>query len=123
MKKIIITLTLFVSTVLLSACTNSTPTMEVKTYENIKTENKGAYEVKNVVYTGTSLEIATLEKVLKEIKNNCSKDCKINLYKDRKAYDIDINYESRTDEERAYLADNLIAYWGIDEQIEYYPNK
>ena len=94
------------------------------------TNNKGAYIVKNELYTGTSLEFTELEKVMKQIRSECKKPCKINLYSDRKAYELDImpgedNFSGFTEEQKSYLRTHVLAFWGIDDgdSIEYYPSK
>jgi len=101
-----------------------------KAYEEIITDNKGAYIVKNELYTGTSLEFTELEKVMKQIRSECKKPCKINLYSDRKAYELDImpgedNFSGFTEEQKSYLRTHVLAFWGIDDgdSIEYYPSK
>lgn len=101
-----------------------------KAYEEIITDNKGTYIVKNELYTGTSLEFIALEKVMKQIRSECKKPCKINLYSDRKAYELDImpgedNFSGFTEEQKSYLRTHVLAFWGIDEgdSIEYYPSK
>ena len=108
-----------------------TKTKDVKKpYEEIITKNQGAYIVKNMVYTETNLDLSKIETVMKEIRSGCSKPCKINLYSDRKAYELDImagekNFSGFTDEQRNYLSTHILAFWGIDEgdNIEYYPSK
>ena len=101
-----------------------------KNYEEIITKNRGEYIVKNMIYTGTSLEFIELEKIMKQIRSECQKPCKINLYSDRKAYEIDImagesNFDGYTEEQRNYLQGHALAFWGIDQgdSIEYYPSK
>lgn len=101
-----------------------------KLYEEITTSNKGVYIVKNVVYKGVSLDFVVLGKVIKQIRSECSKPCKINLYSNRQAYDLDImagetNFKGYSDEQRNYLATHILAFWGIEkgDNIEFYPNK
>lgn len=101
-----------------------------KPYEEIITKNQGSYIVKNMIYTNASLDLTKIEKVMKEIRSECKKPCKINLYSDRAAYDLDImagesNFDGFTDQQRNYLATHILAFWGIDEgdSIEYYPSK
>lgn len=115
--------------VILSKSTTQTKEAN-KNYQEIITENKGAYIVKNEIYIGTSLEFTILEKVMKQIRSECKKPCKINLYSDRKAYELDImpgedNFSGFTEEQKGYLRTHVLAFWGIDQgdSIEYYPSK
>lgn len=101
-----------------------------KPYTEITTKNRGVYLVKNMMYTGASLDLANLEKVMKDIRSECPKSCKINLYSDRQAYELDImagesNFNGYSDQQKNYLSTHVLAFWGIDngDSIEYYPSK
>ncbi len=103
---------------------------DVKKYEEIITENRGQYVVKNMIYKGTSLGLLELEKVMKDIRSTCQKPCKINLYSDREAYELDImagesSFDGYTEAQKNFLSTHLLAFWGIDngDVIEYYPAK
>lgn len=112
---------------------NTVPVKKIeseKDFEEIKTENQGIYLVKNMIYTGTNLELSSIEKVMKDIRATCPKPCKINLYSDREAYEIDIlagedNFDGFTEKQRSYLSSHLLGFWGVDDGdvIEFYPNK
>lgn len=104
--------------------------IKTNSYENITTPNNGTYIVRNVVYTGNDLELTTIGKTMNQIRSECNKPCKINLYADRKAYEIDTlwetdNFEVFTAEQSSYMKNHLIAFWGIDDgdAIEFYPLK
>lgn len=109
----------------------SKKTVEVKkTYEEIVTKNRGSYIVKNMIYTDTSLDFTNIEKTMKNIRSTCKKPCKINLYSNREAYDLDImagesSFNGYTNEQKNYLSTHILAFWGIDngDNIEYYPAK
>lgn len=97
-------------------------------YEVIKTENMGPYLVQNVKYTGTSMEIKDFEKTMKQVRKTCDKPCKINLYADLKAYNLDMqsaqnSFPGHTPEEKSYMKKHILAFWGIEkgDVIEYYP--
>jgi len=99
-------------------------------YKEIVTKNQGSYIVKNMIYMDSSLDLTQIEKAMKSIRAECKKPCKINLYSNREAYDLDImagesSFDGFTDQQRNYLATHLLAFWGIDEGdvIEYYPSK
>jgi len=110
--------------------THSTNGITQKPYSEITTKNQGSYIVKNMVYSGVSIEFPIIEKIMKEIRAECQKPCKINLYSNREAYDLDImagesNFDGYTDQQKNYLSTHLLAFWGIDDgdNIEYYPSK
>lgn len=118
-----------ISIILIMFQTNKT-SRQTKLFEEIVTSNKGDYIVKNVVYKGANLDFVELEKIMKQIRSECKKTCKINLYSDRQAYELDImagesNFNGYSQEQKNYLATHILAFWGIadGDSIEYYPNK
>lgn len=131
MKKILILITVLLVIGIIGAMVFfNKPQVTAKTYQDIKTENKGAYIVRNVKYTGTAMDVADLEKVMQQIRGECQKPCKINLYADTEAYNLDIqagesNFDGYTDAQKNYMKKHILAFWGIGEGdiIEYYPTE
>lgn len=111
------------------------PSVEAKPqYEKVNYENNPTVENFWYLYSGADKTKETIEKIAKEIKEKeCKKPCNISIYDDKKAVDLDLEYQKTRDMAEAtnwkeknyvFVADHLLGFqeFGTD-TFAYYPYK
>ncbi len=111
------------------------PTIETKPqYERVSYENNPTVENFWYLYSGTDKTKETIERIAKEIKEKqCKKPCNISIYDDKKAVDLDLDYNKIRDmaestkwkeKNYVYVADHLLGFLEFSTNMfAYYPYK
>lgn len=130
--------TILLSALVLSACSSGTPTSSNQPTSSptevsqLNYENRPTVENYAFLFTGTDKSESHLKEVLQQIKEEkCKKQCNVDLYDDKQAYELDKQYrdlgslEEMTEwknKNYVFVADHLVGDIMFDE-FSYYPMK